>query len=167
MKKIITASILTITSLAGILTGCSSTTEKAPETAASNTSTMEASKMSMNEGNGTMESPSSHAMKKSGYISYSTYRENPSAYNDGKTVLFFNAQWCPTCKAADAAFKENTNLIPEGYTLVSVDYDTNTDLRQKYGVTMQHTFVQLGQNGDAINKWSGGSAADFAQLIKE
>jgi len=31
--------------------------------------------------------------------------------------------------------------IPENVNLLKVDYDNSTDLKEKYGVTMQHTFV--------------------------
>lgn len=71
-----------------------------------------------------------------------------------KVVLFFNASWCPTCKAADKEFK--SSKIPDGVTILSVDYDLNTELRKKYGVTYQHTFVQIDGKGEIVKKWSGG-----------
>jgi len=45
--------------------------------------------------------------------------------------------------------------IPAGVTIVKVDYDTATDLKRRYGVTMQHTFVQVDGSGEAVKKWSG------------
>ena len=37
--------------------------------------------------------------------------------------------------------------------MVSVDYDQHTDLRQRYGVTTQHTFVQIDTNGEKTRQW--------------
>ena len=66
-----------------------------------------------------------------------------SAQQSGqKVVLFFYAPWCPYCRAADKAFKENPGSIPAEVTVFKTDYDSNTDLKKKYGVTYQHTFVQ-------------------------
>jgi hypothetical protein len=36
-----------------------------------------------------------------------------------------------------------------------VDYDNSTALKQKYGVTMQHTLVQVDAKGNLIAKWTG------------
>ncbi len=45
-------------------------------------------------------------------------------------------------------------------TIVVVDFDTANDLRQKYGVTVQHTFVQVDAEGNELAKWSGSVTAD-------
>lgn len=74
----------------------------------------------------------------------------------GKVVLFFKASWCPTCRALDADIKASLDDLPDGLTILEVDYDTATELRQKYGVTNQHTLVQVDSKGDQITKWSGG-----------
>lgn len=80
---------------------------------------------------------------------------------DNKTVLFFNASWCPKCQAAAASLRDAG--VPEGVTVLSVDYDSNAALRQKHGVTYQHTFVQVDASGNQIAKWSGSSTgADIA-----
>jgi thiol-disulfide isomerase/thioredoxin len=75
--------------------------------------------------------------------------------NDGNVVLFFRASWCPSCKAVDADIKSNLTDIPSDLTILDVNYDTETALKQKYGVTYQHTFVQVDAEGNQIAKWSG------------
>ena len=45
-------------------------------------------------------------------------------------------------------------------TIVVVDFHTANDLRQKYGVTVQHTFVQVDAEGNELAKWSGSVTAD-------
>jgi hypothetical protein len=44
------------------------------------------------------------------------------------------------------------NDIPEGVTLVEVDYDTEKDLAKKYNVRYQHVLVQIDKSGNEITK---------------
>jgi len=41
-------------------------------------------------------------------------------------------------------------------TLVIADYDKETALKGKFGVTYQDTFVLLDQNGAAVKSWNSG-----------
>ena len=75
----------------------------------------------------------------------------------GKVVLFFRASWCPSCKALDSDIRARASEIPGDVTILNVDYDTHVDLKQKYGVTYQHTLVQVDGKGNLIKKWSGTS----------
>ncbi len=70
-------------------------------------------------------------------------------------VLFFRAGWCPTCIALDKDIKAHLGYIPSSLTILDVDYDNSADLKKKYGVTYQHTFVQADKDGNLIKKWSG------------
>jgi thiol-disulfide isomerase/thioredoxin len=67
-------------------------------------------------------------------------------------VLFFHASWCPKCRDTDSSAKSG---MPSGLTLVKVDYDSATKLRQQYGVTLQHSFVQIDENANSLKKWVG------------
>lgn len=91
------------------------------------------------------------------YISYNEYNADPAAYENGDVVLFFNASWCPTCQAANANLESEP--VPDGLTVVSVDYDSNGNLRQQYGVTVQHTYVQIGPDGEEMTKFTGSNSA--------
>ena len=93
------------------------------------------------------------AMPAGAYIDYADYKADPQAFAAGDVVLFFNASWCPTCQEAVKNL-ESTDF-PDGLTVVSVDYDSNLDLRKEYGVTTQHTFVQVGPDGEQITKFTG------------
>jgi thiol-disulfide isomerase/thioredoxin len=75
----------------------------------------------------------------------------------GDVVLFFKANWCPSCRTVDADIKSNLSSIPQNLTILELDYDKTSDLKKKYGITTQHTFVQVGKDGNMIKKWSGGS----------
>jgi len=63
-----------------------------------------------------------------------------------KTILFFHAPWCGDCQAFDEVLCEGP--IPAGVQILKVDYDSRQDLRQKYGVTKQSTFVELDDDDD-------------------
>tara|TARA_B100000508_G_scaffold37782_2_gene29594 strand:- start:3030 stop:3644 length:615 start_codon:yes stop_codon:yes gene_type:complete len=74
---------------------------------------------------------------------------------DGDVVLLFSADWCPSCRTLDKDIKANLSEIPSNITLLVVDYDTEHELRKKYGVTRQHTLVQVDANGDKIKTLTG------------
>lgn len=100
------------------------------------------------------------------YISYADYQAAQAAGNmTGKNVLFFNATWCPDCRAIHQALTANPQQIPDDVTIVSVDYDTNRDLRRKYGVTMQTTFVQVDAEGNKQGQWVATSPAGVFDKI--
>ncbi|MGQ4506924.1 thioredoxin domain-containing protein [Dermabacteraceae bacterium P13103] len=100
------------------------------------------------------------------YIEYDEYSKDPAAHANTKTVLYFSASWCPQCQYTDKELKENPSFVPEDVTLVKVDFDSSTELRQKYGVTMQHTFVQIDADGNAVKTWQGAGAAGLAGEVQ-
>lgn len=108
----------------------------------------------MKAGNGAMMSGS--------YEVYSP--EKLSKANTGKVVLFFNAGWCPSCQSV--AKELTSTRIVDGLVILSVDYDASTDLKKKYKVTYQHTFVQVDADGKLIKKWSGGDLSNIVNMTK-
>jgi len=109
-------------------------------------------------------------MMNSRYVEYSK-----AAFDDASStrrVLFFYASWCPTCKSADVNFKENESKIPEDVTVIRVNYnDPETDqeekdLAKKYGITYQHTYVQIDGTGKEVTKWNGGKLDELLTNIK-
>lgn len=103
-------------------------------------------------------------MKAGSYEAYAPEKVTlASATHD--VVLFFRASWCPTCRAVDADIKANISKILGSLAILDVDYDNSASLKQKYGVTYQHTFVQVDKDGNLIKKWSGSST--LAALVAE
>ena len=94
------------------------------------------------------------------YLTLADYEADQAAYAGTDVVLFFNAEWCSTCKVARDNIQSDPSGIPSGLTIVVVDFDTANDLRQKYGVTVQHTFVQVDAGGNELAKWSGSVTAE-------
>lgn len=84
----------------------------------------------------------------------------------GNVVLFFHATWCPYCRSLESDINANLGNIPDDLTILKVDYDKETALRKKYGITTQHTLVQVDANGELITKWIGSpSLADVASKV--
>jgi len=93
--------------------------------------------------------------------SYEAYSADKLAFADeGDVVIFFRASWCPSCKILDEALKASLVDIPESLVILDADYDKETELKQKYGVTTQHTLVQVDSQGEMIQKWAGGSTLE-------
>jgi thiol-disulfide isomerase/thioredoxin len=88
------------------------------------------------------------------YKAYSASAVN-SAPANATTIIFFHASWCPTCRSLDANINASAETIPAGYTILKADYDAETELRKKYGVTTQHTLVQIDADGNLVKKWTG------------
>ena len=108
----------------------------------------------MKKDSGIMQPETDTMMKVGSYETYSSEKvAMASSVHD--VVLFFRASWCPTCKAVDADIKANLKAIPGNLTILDVNYDNSTELKKKYGVTYQHTFVQVDAQGNLIKKWSG------------
>lgn len=97
------------------------------------------------------------------FVDYAPEKIALAETND--VVLFFNATWCPSCRSLKADIMANQNNIPENTVIVAVDYDTHGDLKKKYGVTMQHTMVQVDAQGNLIKKWSG--SPSLAALVSQ
>lgn len=95
-----------------------------------------------------------------------------SAYHDGvigngqTSVLFFHAKWCPNCRQADADLQAIFGAGTASLPVYKVDYDTETALKAKYGVTYQHTFVVIDGKGNAVKTVLGPSKTDLAALVK-
>jgi thiol-disulfide isomerase/thioredoxin len=116
------------------------------------------------EGDSMMKKEDSAMMDKEGiYAAYSS--ESLAMAQKGKTVLFFHASWCPTCRTADADITKNAATIPAGATILKVDYDKEVALKQKYGVTSQHTFVEIDASGTLVEKWSGGNLSGIVSRL--
>ena len=84
---------------------------------------------------------------------YITYDE--AALTPGTNIIFFNASWCPSCRALEKDITNNITDIPNGVTILKADYDSQTALKQKYGVVRQHTLVVVDQNGNEIKTLTG------------
>jgi thioredoxin 1 len=72
-----------------------------------------------------------------------------------KVVVAFAATWCPSCQALGKDIMKNISNIPSDVTILEADFDSETALKKKYGITQQHTFVQVDAKNEMTKKWSG------------
>lgn len=84
---------------------------------------------------------------------------------DDTNVIFFAASWCPSCRSLDNNISENIDSIPSNMSIFKADYDAEEELKREYGVTTQHTLVQVDMDGNLIKKWSGSFSLD--DIIEE
>ncbi len=82
------------------------------------------------------------------------------------TVLFFAADWCPSCQADLKDINANGSRLGKTNVVV-VDYDKSADLKARYGVTMQDTYVQIGAMGEKIAIWNGGGVDGLLMNVKK
>lgn len=80
---------------------------------------------------------------------YVEYVDGSIEATAGPKVLFFHASWCPQCRRLDEDLRARG--APDGLTVFKVDYDSRTDLRQKYGVTIQTTVVFVDDRGELVS----------------
>lgn len=131
---------------------------------ASGDTMMEKDSATMKKDDAMMEKPMESGMMMGGqYVAYDAAKL--AFAKEGKVVLFFRASWCPTCRALDADIKANLSQIPKNVLILDVDYDKSADLKKQYGVTYQHTLVQVDADGKMLAKWSG--SAGLAELLAQ
>jgi len=96
---------------------------------------------------------------------YTAYNDGIVASTPGTKILFFHAPWCPQCRALETDIKQDG--VPSGVTIIKVDYDSNQQLRQKYGVTIQTTMVKVDDNGDLVEKYVAYDDPTLDAVVKE
>lgn len=104
------------------------------------------------------------------YVEYSSSVLTNAA--DNRRVLFFYANWCPTCQPADQSFSADESRLPADVTVIRVNYnddetsDEETALANQYGVTYQHTYVQIDEAGNVVTTWNGGDIDELLTNIE-
>lgn len=96
---------------------------------------------------------------------YSRYSEDAVATTKGTKLLFFHASWCPQCRQIEASIEKEG--IPAGVTVFKVDYDSNQKLREKYGVTLQTTFVKIDDAGNKVASYVAYEEPRFSSVERE
>lgn len=153
--------IVTLLVIGGVIAGIFLMSRKAPEQNINQAATSD---------NKPALTQESEPAKSGQYVAYSP--EIFAQTKAGRRVLFFYANWCSTCRPADADFVSNANQLPAGVAVIRVNYNDNeTDANEKelanrYGITYQHTFVQIDSDGQEVIKWKGGQSEALQRNIK-
>jgi thiol-disulfide isomerase/thioredoxin len=99
---------------------------------------------------------------------YSPYSEDEfitEATTYKRRVLFFHASWCPQCRSIEKGITEGT--VPAGMALYKIDYDNASTLRQKYGVTLQTTIVEVASDGSIKKKFVAYDEPTFSAVLRQ
>lgn len=94
---------------------------------------------------------------------YLDYSADQVAQTVGTRVLFFYAPWCPQCRKLEASIQAGS--IPAGVTIFKVDYDSNQELRKKYGITIQTTLVRLDAEGNFAKKYTAYDSPSLESVV--
>jgi hypothetical protein len=96
-----------------------------------------------NTGNGTEgSSPAAEG-------AYIDYAAGVIEQTPGTKVVFFHAPWCSKCRALEKSILAEG--VPAGMTIIKADFDSELELRQRYGVTLQTTVVYVDDAGNALS----------------
>lgn len=138
-----------------LLAGCTSAVPDPETTSTATTSTDAAASSTDTREPASAGTPTVSA---GAYIDRVTYERSPERYHSGKVVLFFHAPWCPVCREVEESL--TSGRLPAGLTVVKVDFDSDVALRRRYGVTTQHTFVQVDEAGTLLARWTTSRTGD-------
>jgi hypothetical protein len=139
--------------IALLVTGCST-----PQTAMSGSSgAMSASPTAM-----MTDAMSAHGS----YVTYADYSGAMSRYDGMTIVYYFCSSSSTVCQQKEAALMSGTGAIPAKVTIVKVDFDMATDVKQKYGVMVSDTFVKVDSTGAKAMTWSGQPVSDVLAALK-
>ena len=110
----------------------------------------------------TQETPATTEEEQGSYVVYSELAFQQASSN-GRRVLFFHAGWCPQCRALEKDITEQG--VPGGMTIFKVDYDSANDLKNRYGVTLQTTIVEVDAQGALIKKHVAYSQPSLSAIL--
>ncbi len=97
------------------------------------------------------------------YLDYS--QENISLAENHQVLLLFMADWCVSCKQLDIDILNNISTIPDEILILKVNYESDTQTKDKYQVDTPHTVVLIDNQGNELKRWIGSLTLDA--LIKE
>jgi thiol-disulfide isomerase/thioredoxin len=100
------------------------------------------------------------------YQQYSKEKVEMAIAEEKDIVLFFSASWCPTCRGAKNDIAKNFTQLPKDLVIFEVDFDKERELKSKYNIVTQHTFVQIDKNMEQITTWNGGGTKAVIDNIK-
>ena len=94
------------------------------------------------------------------YTPYSDALVGTSAH----TVIYFHADWCPTCVKLEKNIQAGT--IPNDINILVADFDTSKELKKKYGITSQTTLISVTPEGELIKKWVWGDLDTIIEMLE-
>ena len=81
-------------------------------------------------------------------------------------ALHFRADWCPTCRAQDKALQSLKTEKGLDLTVLTVNYDTEKDLKRRFKVNAQSTLVVLKGQKEETRLVGDTSALNILMALK-
>jgi hypothetical protein len=134
---------------------------------AHNKSRLSVSDTKMHESSKSSRSDMHHdtMMKAGAYIDYASYHSYMSKYDGGAVVLFFDSVSDKASQMLDRDITMHESKIPEGTTIVKVNYGSAARLKQMYNVAAPDTLVKIDVYGNKLKQWD--NATTLAGLLKD
>ena len=85
---------------------------------------------------------------------------------DMPVALHFRADWCPTCRAQDKVLESLKSEPGLGVTVLSVNYDTEKDLKKQFKISSQSTLVVLKGHKEAARLVGDTSKLNILMALK-
>lgn len=82
-------------------------------------------------------------------------------------AIFFHASWCPDCVNLENQIMKNIASLPKEAIILKANYDTESELKLTYGITIQSTVVVIDKNGNAAPTLFGPSFDDLRSAIEQ
>ncbi len=98
-------------------------------------------------------------------VIYSSLMAAEAIAAKGPAVLFFAADWCPSCQTDLRDINMNGTRLGN-ITVIVVDFDTSAELRTRYGIGLQDTYVSIDAMGSRLAAWNGGGVAGILAHMK-
>jgi len=90
-----------------------------------------------------------------------------SAEKAGQPVaLHFRADWCPTCRAQDKALQSLKAEKGLDITVLSVNYDTEKDMKRRFKINSQSTLVVLKGDKESARLVGDTSSLNIMMALK-
>lgn len=97
------------------------------------------------------ESDESEEADRETAYSAAVYTDNQAVLAEsGPKVIYFHADWCPTCRALEERVNKTLSEFPDGTKIVKVNYDTEKELKKQYGIKVQTSLVILDESGNQV-----------------
>lgn len=98
------------------------------------------------------------------YLAYSEDLYN-SLLGKEPFALFFHASWCEVCRRVESDITKDLANFPAGTKILKANFDTETELKKTYGITVQSNIVIIDKNGNPTVTLPGPSNAELIEAI--
>ena len=101
-----------------------------------------------------------------GEMPYDAQRLDAAQRSGAPVAVVFHADWCPTCRAQDKALQSLKTEKGLDITVLTVNYDTEKDLKRRFKINSQSTFVVLKGEKESARLVGDTSALNIMTALK-